>query len=472
MAVTAIWPIKGRVDRVIAYVRNPEKTTEHGYPALASLHSINGVVEYAMDSLKTENRNYVSCLNCKEELAAKQFMDTKMLWRKQGGRVCYHGYQSFQAEEVNAEQAHQIGVALARELWGRRFEVVIATHCNTGHYHNHFVINSVSFADGRKFYNSPADYARMREVSDRLCREYGISIIQQPQGRAKQYNQWQAEQNGKPTYKGIIRADIDAAIKAATTESGFLRALEAMGYAIKLRGKSGVMLKYPALKPRGAKGFFRFHKLGEGYALPEIKERILQNIHKQASLPELTKRAQRFIKPPNEAAGLAGLYYRYCYELHIIVKAPTPSERASFLLREDIDKLDKLDAETRLLAEHNIQTLPELLNYRQQLSSEIDSQTAERQALRNALRRYQRQGNTTAAALAKTQIAVISARLRELRKGVVLCEDIAERSGLIEQRLEDLQQTQQAKPNGKERDDDELFRRRGGTGRAYDIRGY
>ena len=104
-----------------------------------------------------------------------------------GGRVCFHGYQSFQADEVTAEIAHQIGVKLAQELWGDRFEVVVATHCNTGHYHNHFVLNSVSFADGLKFDNTPADYARMREVSDRLCREYAISVIENPGGRAKHY---------------------------------------------------------------------------------------------------------------------------------------------------------------------------------------------------------------------------------------------------------------------------------------------
>ena len=133
MAVTSIWPIKGRVDRVINYARNPEKTTEGSYGELASLHAIDNVVEYAADDMKTERRSYVSCLNCREDTAAAQFMETKRLWGKLGGRVCYHGYQSFKADEVTAETAHEIGVKLAQELWGDRFEVVVATHCNTGH---------------------------------------------------------------------------------------------------------------------------------------------------------------------------------------------------------------------------------------------------------------------------------------------------------------------------------------------------
>ena len=138
MAVTSIWPIKGRVDKVINYARNPEKT--HDKEKLSELHEIEGVVEYAADEMKTEKRAYVTCLNLhSEETAAQEFMETKRLMHNEGGRSCYHGYQSFKADEVDAGTAHSIGAALARELWGDRFQVVIATHCNTGHYHNHFV---------------------------------------------------------------------------------------------------------------------------------------------------------------------------------------------------------------------------------------------------------------------------------------------------------------------------------------------
>ena len=208
MAVTSIWPIKGRVDKVINYARNPEKT--HDKESLSELHEIEGVVEYAADEMKTEKRAYVTCLNLNsEETAAQEFMETKRLMHNEGGRSCYHGYQSFKADEVDAATAHSIGVALAQELWGDRFQVVIATHCNTGHYHNHFVINSVSDVDGKKFYNSPADYRRMREASDRLCREAKISVIECPADRRANYGEWLAEKNGKPTMRSRIREDID-----------------------------------------------------------------------------------------------------------------------------------------------------------------------------------------------------------------------------------------------------------------------
>lgn len=120
MAVTSIWPIKGRVDKVINYARNPEKT--HDKEKLSELHEIEGVVEYAADEMKTEKRAYVTCLHLhSEETAAQEFMETKRLMHNEGGRSCYHGYQSFKADEVDADTAHSIGVALARELWGDRF---------------------------------------------------------------------------------------------------------------------------------------------------------------------------------------------------------------------------------------------------------------------------------------------------------------------------------------------------------------
>lgn len=468
MAVTSIWPIKGRVDRVINYARNPEKTTKAGIQELASLHVIDDVVEYATDDMKTERRSYVSCLNCREDTAAAQFTETKRFYGKLGGRVCYHGYQSFKADEVTAETAHEIGIKLAQELWGGRFEVVIATHCNTGHYHNHFVINSVSWADGKKFYNSPADYARMREVSDRLCQEYAISVIENPGKRAKNYAEWQAEQNGKPTHRGTIRADIDRAILASTTVRDFIRVMTEMGYQFKTHGKSGAPLKYPGLKPPDASGYFRFHKLGEGYTLEEIKARILRNLHKQLPFPEAAWKPPRHYylrgKPRKKVTGLRALYFRYCYELHIIIKRPASVKRVSFLLREDIAKLDRLDAETRFLGKRHIGTIGELTACREQSLTEIDALTARRQELRKDVRRLTRQGDAIAADEVKQKISAVSSRLKALRKEVVLCDGIAQRSGQVTENLERLiaQKEIERKELNK---NEQLFRRRSGASR-------
>lgn len=440
MAVTSIWPITGNLKDVIDYARNPEKTSEQNYGELSALHAIDSVVEYAANEMKTERRSFVSCLNCREDIAVKQFIETKRLWGKTRGRVCYHGYQSFKADEVTAATAHDIGVELARRLWGSRFEVVVATHCNTGHYHNHFVINSVSFADGYKFYNSPADYAAMRRVSDELCRERGISVIEYAAGRGKHYAEYRAEKSGAPTVRGMIRADIDRAVNASLTRKEFFAYLERTGYELKLCKKNGDMLEYPALKPPGAKGFFRFHKLGNGYDLDGIFRRIQNNLSRKVPFPETEQEALKQYRnrapPPQyqkQKPYLYRLYLRYCYELHIIERHPASARQVSFFLREDLMKLDRLDAQTRLLARHSVSDVSELMAYKKKLISQIDELTEKRGELRKDMRKKDPDPDVL-----KAQISELTKQLRSKRKEIALCDGILSRSAQTREELEAL----------------------------------
>jgi len=146
MAVTKIWPVRGRVGKAVDYVENPEKTENPDFG-----RDLYEVMTYAANPEKTEQQYYVSGLNCVPEIARQQMTITKKRFGKEGGIVAFHAYQSFAPGEATPDQAHRIGVQLARELWGDRFEVVIATHLNTGCCHNHFVLNSVSFADGKRY---------------------------------------------------------------------------------------------------------------------------------------------------------------------------------------------------------------------------------------------------------------------------------------------------------------------------------
>ena len=372
MAVTSLWPIKDRLDKVINYVRNPEKTTEEYYSENAAMHVIDGVMEYAADDTKTERREYVTCLNCGEQTAAQDFVNTKKLWRKDDGRLCYHGYQSFKPGEVNAETAHAIGVELAKQLWGERFQVVVATHCNTGVYHNHFVINSVSFRDGYKFYNSKGDYRQMREVSDRLCREHGLSVIEEAKGKGKNHALYAAEQNGKPTHAQMIRSDIDRAIAASLTKQEFFQVMEKMGYTITTHGKSGAPLKHPKLTPPDAGKNYRFDTLGEEYTLEHIFDRIYTNTHRTPAFAEpklsfgivVQKRIYKMTrKPAHKLTGLRALYFKYCVLLGIVKNHPERIQRPSYLLREDVLKLDRFIAEAKMLITNRINTLQDLELY-------------------------------------------------------------------------------------------------------------
>lgn len=469
MAVTSIWPIKGRVDKVINYARNPEKT--HDKKSLLKLHEIEGVIEYAADEMKTETRALVTCLNLSsEENAAKEFMEVKHRYGKEDGRVCYHGYQSFKADEVDADTAHNIGVALAKELWGDRFQVVIATHCNTGHYHNHFVINSVSDVDGLKFYNSPEDYRRMREVSDRLCREARISVIENPDGKKKNYGEWAAEKNGKPTVSDTIRADIDRAILSSTTERDFINVMKEMGYKIETKTETGAPRQHPIVIPYGRKKHFRLDRLGEFYELESIKQRIQNNIRKRVPFPEVKEDRKEpyyhYKEKAQKATGLYALYLYYCYELHIIVHKPASIKKVSVFLREDVTKLDQYIAQADFLGRTGITTTEELLSYKAEKETLIKTLDNERKGLKNKQRQCARRNDEKGAAEIKAQVDVITSEMSAIRKEIKLCTAIAERSARVHENLEDIRQQESER---KEKTTDELLVRRGGrTSREND----
>ena len=469
MAVTSIWPITGNPNGVIEYAINPEKTSVDSREETAALHAIDKVVEYTADDLKTEKRMYVSGVNCQVPFAKEQFMETKRRFNQMNGRTCYHGYQSFRAGEVDADTAHRIGVELAKELWGDQFEVVVATHLNTDHYHNHFVINSVSSVDGRKFSNRKPDYARMREVSDRLCKEHQLSVIKNPKGKGKSYSQWSAEKNGKPTYPSLVKADIDRAILASTTMRDFQRVMEQMGYTFKWFKKNGQQLEHQVAIPPGAKKGVRLDRLGEEYTFDGITQRILRNMRKRIPFPEAeNRRLGRYryrgnFKKHKKATGLRALYFYYCYRLKIIVKHPASTKKVLGVLREDIVKLDQRIAETRFLGKYKIETADDLAGRKQYADNQIQVLTDQRKDLRNALKRIKRKGDMKEITETQEKISALTDELIKLRKEVKLCDSIAERSGLVKEGLEAI--IEQDTSERKEKNQYEHSRRRSGTDR-------
>ena len=174
MAVTKIWAIKDSLQRVLDYAANPDKTE---YDALAQ------TLHYAENDAKTklnESAQLVTGIHCRADHAWEDMRAVQERFGKTDGVVALHAYQSFREGEVTPEQCHEIGVALARKVWGKRFQVLVATHMNTDNLHNHFVINSVSYVDGKKYEQRRSQYAEFRAASDKLCREYGLSVVEQP----------------------------------------------------------------------------------------------------------------------------------------------------------------------------------------------------------------------------------------------------------------------------------------------------
>ena len=205
IATTKIWSIKKRLDHVIQYATNPSKTSAENYKDL------HNVIEYTKASYKTEEQLYVTSINCSKEHTYEDMMRTKRRFDKMGGIIGFHAFQSFAKGEVTPELAHKIGVELANELWGDRFEVVVTTHLNTNCIHNHFCLNSVSFKDGKKFYDTLESYALMRETSDRLCEEYKLSVIKEKVcAKSKiDYEKFYKNKVVKEDYYIHIKDDID-----------------------------------------------------------------------------------------------------------------------------------------------------------------------------------------------------------------------------------------------------------------------
>ncbi len=467
MATTSIWRINGQMGHVINYVENANKTTSPmEFPAGLSSDTLEDVIAYAGREDATNKRKLITGINLDCNDAKNQMMIVKKKFEKTGGTIAYHGYQSFAEGEVNPDTAHKIGVALAEELWGERFQVVVCTHLDkASHIHNHFVINTVSHMDGRKFYRSAKDYRKMREVSDRLCREYGLSVIQEPQRKGKHYSQYEAERNGKPTFGSTIRADIDRAIKASLTENEFYDMLEEMGYKFKFYSKNGKLLERPSLKPKNAQKYFRFDNLGEGYSVDEISDRILENIRRKEPFPEETKekvqRYRRDYPPRPKAKGLAALYYYYCYELKIIVRYPASVKQVSFFMREDIRKLEQLDEQVRLLGENKIETYEDLNVFREKCSTEKVELMDLRHELRNKLKRMIRAGDEVAILSVKEEIAAVTDKLQKLNNDLVICDKVEERAERIQVEYTAIKEQQ----NEREENENELFRGCSGTNR-------
>lgn len=478
MAVTSIWRVKGWLGKVVIYVENPEKTTNPEYYQSDAItdrqyQGLEDVISYAVNSNKTRQatedadimERYVSGVNCNPSTAREEMLAVKKHFGKEDGTIAYHGYQSFAPGEATPELAHKIGVELAQRLWGERYQVVVATHLDkSNHLHNHFVLNTVSFVDGIKYFRSAKDYHDMQTASDELCREYGLSVIADPQpGKSKQYGEWRAEQEQRPTWRGIVRSDVDDALRQSMTERQFFENLHKKGYEVKV-GKD------ISVRPPGKPRFVRLARnFGDDYTLEGIRRRILEQSKATRPLPEpAPKRTQYRVsgnwKGRKKVTGFRALYFHYCYLLGVFPKGKQQNrKRLHFLLREDLIKLDAITQEARLLGTHRIDTAQQLSSYKDGLEAQIEQITAQRKSLYKRQRSVAVKSDEGKAAEVRESISKLSSQLSTLRREVKLCNDIAHRSGIILEHI----QMEKAKEQSvrKEKTEHEQRRRCSGTNR-------
>lgn len=433
MAVTSLWAVQGNLGGVLDYAANPEKT------------DLTNLLRYATQQRKTTVqaegapvRQLVTGIHCSPATARQEMRAVKKRFGKERGVIAYHGYQSFAPGECTPELAHEIGVKLARQLWGDRYQVLVATHLDReNHLHSHFVINTVSFVNGKKFYRSGQDYRAMREASDTLCREYGLSVIENPQpGKTKHYAEYQAERNGKPTWRSLIKRDVDDALRQSMTERQFFYALQKMGYEVKVGADISV-------RPQGKERFFRLGRnLGESYTPVGIRCRLLEQ-----SRPEREYRPQprkvKFhgqMKPSRKATGFRALYYHYCYLLGIFPrnKRRLP-RRVPPALREELLRGERFSQEVRLLSQYKIDTMEQLEAYQGKVEDNLKGLLSQRDVLYHEFRTVAVQSDPERKDRVKQEISTLTGQIKKLRKEIALCQDIVLRSEKMRENLEQKQ---------------------------------
>lgn len=436
MATTSMWRVKGWLGKVLIYAENPDKTENPAFfetPDIdeSGLQRLDDVIAYAAREDKTEQHHFVSGVNVSPTTARDEMMEIKRKFEKVGGTVAYHGYQSFAPGETTPEVAHQIGVRLAEELWGSAYQVIVATHTDQGHLHNHFVLNTVSMIDGKKFYRSKSDYQAMRDMSDALCKEYGLSVIHNPkQGRTKHYGEWNAEREGKPTWRSIIKTDVDEAITQATSTKQFFQNLKNLGYEI----KSGADI---SVRPPGKERFFRLvRNFGNDYSEEAIKKRVLSQMVPQLTISKQDYKIPEQTKLPSIPKGtIVGLYRHYCFLFGVYKNKGAP--RMPFALREEHRHFDAIVEDEKLLNRESIETALDLTTFKESREDYIATLTGERKRLQ-ALDRKTNGGKTPDSP--NPRITEINEYLKALRKEVRQCKRIAERSVTLAEKLSLIEQ--------------------------------
>ena len=219
MAYTKIKPVRHHLQRCLDYTSNPQKTETF------SANDLNCLLSYTQNQDKTEHQLYVTGFNCTPADACRRMYRTKKRLNQpvdDGSILAYHIIQSFSPGEATPEQVHQIGCEFARRFLADRFECTVSTHLDKGHLHNHVVVNSVSYMDGKMFRNDFATYYQgIRKISDELCRENRLSVIE-TDGKGQGYADWLGGKTGKPTIRSMVRKDVELAMAAADTFDGFI----------------------------------------------------------------------------------------------------------------------------------------------------------------------------------------------------------------------------------------------------------
>ena len=449
MATTKLWKVESRIDNAVNYVTNKEKTKNEYYDyGMDKYEAIRDVLRYATNSSKTEKQFYVSGINCKAENAVKEMQMVKQIYGKENGILAFHGEQSFKEGEVTPELAHEIGVRLAEEMWGDRFQVVVTTHLNTNHIHNHFVLNSVSFKDGKKYYSNRTNTALLRKTSDEICEEYGLSILKEKSCKSGiNFENYYKKDTRESEYVQFVKEDLDYAISHALSLRQFESILSSMGYKYYYRAGKLSIRKEP--HKRNIRVERRF---GEEYSLDNIKRKILENPWKKfervnfvATIPAQKFTYHGHAKDLYKPKGLVALFLYYCFALRVYPKKQQ-QYKMSPEMRKAVRKLEQYTAEANLMCKYKLETLKDVKSYKEKSIEKLRDLYNERNRLY-----YKRKSMDDGSEkdVVTEEIIKVTDKIKNTKKDIWYCTDIVERTNEVVENIKYIEEEKWKKQNEK-----------------------
>ena len=301
MAVTKIKPVKSTLSKALDYIENPDKT---------------------------DGKMLISSFGCSYETADIEFGYTLSQALDKGNNLAFHLIQSFAPGEVDYEKAHEIGKQLADAVTKGQHEYVVTTHIDKGHIHNHIIFCAVNFVDHRKYNSNKRSYYGIRNMSDKLCRENGLSVVVPGKGsKGKSYAEYQAEKTGT-SWKGKLKIAVDALIPQVSSFEELLQRLQAAGYEI----KPG---KYVSCRAPGQERFTRLKTLGADYTEEAIRERIAGRRAKAAKAPREQRGVSLLIDIENSIKAAQSRGYEQWAKIHNLKQA---AKTMNFLTENKIEQ--------------------------------------------------------------------------------------------------------------------------------------
>lgn len=391
MATTGFWPVKSRLKQVIDYADNPDKTIDRRYLDADLAAALN----YVGNDDKTDQRLFVSAINCPPQRAYECMMATKRRYGKPGGNVAYHGYQSFVSGEVTPEEAHAIGVETAKRMWGDDYEIVVTTHLNTDNLHNHMVLNSVSFRTGRKFENHRSDHYKLREISDAICKERGKSVLPPSKFTGSRKKDYWIHQQGGLTHRDILKMDMERILPMCSTYADLEYRLKGLGYQI----ERDYTYAHISVAATGWKRTVRLASVG--YSDEVLRSRfygnresmkiyVLRNTPakpKHYPLLDLERQLEFEINHTKDTATvLVDVLFYILLQLLGLAREPQP-ELHTPDIRSALTFEKKIEAEFYFLRENGLHTEADMVQFLDTTEKDIAALEQQRQDIRNHNRR-------------------------------------------------------------------------------------